>query len=195
MTDQHASASDLFWKFRERVRAERPRKVRASALVALPAAAGLLATTVMPAYAFDSETQAVPTIRLTIPFGPATKAGEKKIGFGFQRTIGAEAAYFDRYEVGGAYFSGVQPDLFSVGWSGEGLESLGFGGVNALVKETRLNADGSQDTTFGIRTDYLVMGLVGTAVIGGVVYAATKDDDDGNSCTPGSPGCGGSGGI
>tara|TARA_R110002072_G_scaffold263621_1_gene422405 strand:- start:4048 stop:4614 length:567 start_codon:yes stop_codon:yes gene_type:complete len=178
MGDQRASASNLFWKFRDRVRAGRPRKARTSALAALPAAAGLLATSVLPAHAFDSTDRVVPTIRLTIPFGPATKAGEKKLGFGFQRTIGAELAYQNNFEFGGANFSGVQPDLFSVGWSGEGLESLGFGGVNALVKETRLNADGSQDTTFGIRTDHLVMGVVGAAIVGGVVYAATKDDDD-----------------
>ena len=109
MSDQRASASELFWKFRDRVRAERPRKRRLK-FVAVPVAAGMLATSVLPAHAFDGAEQAVPTIKL--------KAGEKKLGFGFQRTIGSGPAYFDRYDFGDAHFGGVQPDLFTVGYPG-----------------------------------------------------------------------------
>lgn len=148
-----------------------------AALIALSVGVGAA-----PAGAFDDGVTLVPTIKLTIPFGPGTKAGEKNLGIGFQRTVGAEASSFDRFEFDRTNLISVQPVMFNVGWSSQGLESLGFAGLNALVKETRLNADGSESTTLGIRTDYLVMGLVGAAVVGGVVYAATKGDDTNDVC-------------
>ena len=153
------------------------------------AMAGCLTMTAVQATAGETGVALGAVLRLPFVGGlAADKKSEPRFGLGMsmrqESLVGLQR--FDRRS--------IKMDIFSLPFSGSGVDLYRARFMGRELYETRtiLGADSSGESGAATSSKTLLYGVVGLAVVGGIVLAATSGSNDPDACIaifPPPPGC------